>query len=119
MKKLLSLVLAVAMLVMSGAAFAEGLTYASDGLYVYNPDYDYMATDCNSWPLVEEGESLTLSVFTHMEDAHPTDPHDLHFWQWLEAETGVTFQIEQVLDSALSERKNLLFASAEIGRAHV
>ena len=114
MKKLLCLVLAFAMLAMSGAALAEGLTYASDGLYQYNPDYDYMATDCNSWPLVAEGESLTLTVFTHMEDAHPTDPHDLWFWNWLEAQTGVTFEIEQVLDSALSERKNLLFASADL-----
>ena len=32
MKKLLSLILAFAMLAMSGAALAEGLTYASDGL---------------------------------------------------------------------------------------
>ena len=69
MKKLLCLVLAVAMLMMSGAAFAEGLTYASDGLYQYNPDYDYMATDCNSWPLVEDGESVTLTVMCYTPDA--------------------------------------------------
>ena len=114
MKKLLCLVLAVAMLMMSGAAFAEGLTYASDGLYQYNPDYDYMATDCNSWPLVEDGESVTLTVMCYTPDAYPTDPHSVWFWNWLEAQTGVKFDIDQVLESALSERKSLMFASAEL-----
>ncbi len=114
MKKLLCLVLAIAMLVMSGAALAEGLTYATDGLYVYNPNYDFMATDCNSWPLVEDGEEVTLKVMVYTQDAYPTDPHDIWFWNWLEAETGVKFEIEQVLESALTERKSLMFASQEL-----
>ena len=74
MKKLLSLVLAIAMLVMSGAALAEGLTYASDGFGVFNPSYDFMETDCNSWPLVAEGENVQITVLTYMDDAYSTDP---------------------------------------------
>lgn len=114
MKKLLCLVLSLAMLVaMSGVAMAE-LTYATDGLYQYNPDYDFMATDCNSWPLVEDGEEVTLKVMCYTPDAYPTDPHSIHFWQWLEKETGVKFEIDQVLESALSERKSLMFASGDL-----
>jgi len=114
MKKLLCLVLAIAMLVMSGAALADGLTYASDGLYEFNPSYDFMATDCNSWPLVEDGEEVTLKVMVYTQDAYPTDPHSIWFWNWLEAETGVKFEIEQVLETALTERKSLMFASGDL-----
>ena len=114
MKKLLCLVLAIAMLVMSGAALAEGLTYASDGLYEFNPSYDFMATDCNSWPLVEDGEEVTLKVMVYTQDAYPTDPHSIWWWQWLEKYTGVKFEVEQVLESALKERKSLMFASQEL-----
>ena len=114
MKKLLSLVLAIAMLMMSGAALAEGLTYATDGLYVYNPDYDIMATDCNSWPIVAEGETVKISVLTYMDDSYSTDPEDLWFWQWAQAESGIDFEIEQVLNSALDQRQSLMFASAEL-----
>lgn len=114
MKKLLSLVLAIAMLVMSGAALAEGLTYASDGFGVYNPSYDFMETDCNSWPLVAEGENVQISVLTYMDDAYSTDPETTQFWTWAQEETGVDFVIEQVLNSALTQRKSLMFASAEL-----
>ncbi|MBQ3078983.1 MAG: extracellular solute-binding protein [Clostridia bacterium] len=113
MKKLLCMVMAIAML-LSGAALAEGLTYASDGLFVFNPSYDYMETDCNSWPLVKEGEEITLSVLCYTDDAYPTPPYDVFFWNWLTAETGIKFEVEQVLQSALNERKSLMFASAEL-----
>ena len=114
MKKLLSLVLAIAMLMMSGAALAEGLTYASDGIGVFNPDYDFMETDSNSWPLVAEGETVQISVLTYMDDSYSTDPETMQFWTWVQEETGVDFVIEQVLNSALSQRKSLMFASAEL-----
>ena len=114
MKKLLSLVLAVAMLLSCGAALAEGLTYASDGIGVFNPSYDFMETDSNSWPLVAEGETVQLTVMTYMDDAYSTDPETTQFWTWVQEETGVDFVIEQVLSSALSERKNLMFASCEL-----
>ena len=114
MKKLLSLVLAVAMLLSCGAAMAEGLTYASDGIGVFNPSYDFMETDCNSWPLVAEGETVQISVMTYLTDSYSTDPETTQFWTWAQEETGVDFVIEQVLESALSERKNLMFASCEL-----
>ena len=113
MKKLLCLVLA-AMMLLGSVAMAEGLTYATDGIGVFNPSYDFMETDCNSWPLVEDGEKVQITVMTSMDDAYSTDPETTHFWTWVQEETGVDFVIEQILNSALTQRKSLMFASAEL-----
>ena len=113
MKKLLCLVLA-AMMLLGSVAMAEGLTYASDGIGVFNPSYDFMETDCNSWPLVAEGENVQISVMTYLTDSYSTDPETTQFWTWAQEETGVDFVIEQVLESALDQRKSLMFASADL-----
>lgn len=103
MKKLISCILAVMML-LSASAIAE-----TAGTIIEDKDYDVIANH-SQYPLVTDG-SVTLTVAVPMDDAYATDDADTWFWPWWSEVTGIKFEVEQILKSGLTERKNLMFAS--------
>jgi len=98
MKKLLSLVLALAMLLTSAAALAEIPDYVNtDGMY----------------PAVKEGtKDITISLLTTRNSTATNDVEDVWFFQWLAEAMGVNFELEQTLET--KERISLMFAADEV-----
>ena len=98
MKKLLALVLALAMLLTSAAALAEIPDYVNtDGMY----------------PAVKEGtKDITISLLTTRNSTATNDVEDVWFFQWLAEAMGVNFELEQTLET--KERISLMFAADEV-----
>jgi putative aldouronate transport system substrate-binding protein len=71
-------------------------------------------TDYSQYPLVKEGESLSVSVATPRSVANGSDPESTWFWIWSKEATGIDFQVEQILATAVEERKSLMFASGDL-----
>lgn len=93
MKKLVSMFLVLSLL-LSVAAFAEELPI-SQGTY----------------PIVAAGENVTIKVGVVRHATYGGDPEDLWLWNYLEQLTGINFEFETVIDSALTEQKNLKFGT--------
>ncbi len=98
MKKILSMVLALALALTSASALAA-----------YNDHTDY-----SQFPLVKDGESLTVKVATIRSEKYGKDPEDQWFWIWSKQVTGVDFEVDQILSTAKEERKSLMFASGDL-----
>ena len=98
MKKLLSLILALAMLLTSAAALAEIPDYVNtDGMY----------------PAVKDGaKDITISPLTTRNSTATNDVEDVWFFQWLAEAMGVNFELEQTLET--KERISLMFAADEV-----
>ena len=92
-RKLIALTLAL-MLTLSASALA----------------WDYH--DFCQYPLADG--DVTVSVITLRNDVSGADVEGIWFWKWISQATGINFEVEQVLNSALNERKNLLFASGDL-----
>ena len=106
MKKALSWLLALCLLLI-GAAFAEDFDLTDiNG----NTVQDYR--DFSQYPLSDG--SVTLRIITQRSDTYGIDAKDIWFWNWIQRVSGVKLDIEQVLNSALADRKTLLLASGDL-----
>ena len=97
MRKVLCLLLAVVMMASCVPALAE-----------WNDHTDYV-----DWPLVKDG-SVTVSVYTKRDETYGLNPEDMWFWNFSEQTSGIKFQVEQILSSAIDERKGMMFASNDL-----
>lgn len=98
MKKWMSCLLAAVLLILPMGALAD-----------YNDHTDYV-----DWPLVPEGEEMTVRVATVRSEQYGKDPEDQWFWIWSEETSGIDFDVGQVLTTAVEERKSLMFASGDL-----
>ncbi|MGI6691037.1 MAG: extracellular solute-binding protein [Christensenellales bacterium] len=106
MKKVFPLLLALCILLMS-MAFAEEMDLTDiNG----NTVQDYR--DFSQYPLSDGSESLRIAVIR--SDTYGIDAKDIWFWNWIEKVSGVKMEVEQVLDSALNDRKVLMLASGDL-----
>ena len=104
MKKLLSLVLAAMMLLsMASVSLAEeGRNF-----------YDYH--DYSQFPLGDGTEGApTISVAVRSDPTYSSPAWETWFWPWMKQASGLNFEIEQVLSTAISERKNVMFLSEDL-----
>ena len=99
MKKLLSLVLALAMFLSVSTAFAEEIP-------------DYVNTE-GMYPAVKEGgPDVTVSILTTRNSTATNDIEDVWFFRYLADVMNVEFELEQTLDT--NQRISLMFASDEV-----
>jgi putative aldouronate transport system substrate-binding protein len=68
----------------------------------------------NTFPIVKPGENITLTVATVYNSALGGRTEDLWFWKFAKEKMNINFQVEQIMDSAAQERKNLMFASGDL-----
>jgi putative aldouronate transport system substrate-binding protein len=68
----------------------------------------------NTFPVVKPGENITLTVATVYNSALGGKTEDLWFWKFAKEKMNINFQVEQIMDSAARERKNLMFASGDL-----
>ena len=97
MKKLLALVLSLAMLLTSAAALAE--------------IPDYVNTD-SMYPAVKDGKDVSISILTTRNSTATNDIEDVWFFQWLAEAMDVELELEQTLET--QERISLMFAADEV-----
>lgn len=93
MKRLLSLILAIVMIAILCAAYAEP---------------DYLNAE-SRFPIVVDGQKQVLSIAT-VVTAGVADMEDLWFWKWCDEKLNIQFEIETIDPSAVSEKINLMFA---------
>ncbi len=98
MRRILGLLLVLSMVLTATAGYA-----------LYNDHTDY-----SQFPLVKEGESVSISVASKRSEKYGNDPDKTWFWIWSKAVTGIDFKVEQILTTAVAERKSLMFASGDI-----
>lgn len=103
MKKLFCMLLAM-MLVLGTVAMAEPVAE-------FDPDFDIVG-EWSQYP-VANGD-VTIKVMLPVNDATVVEADQKWFWTWWPQASGVNFEVEQVLSSGLGERKNLMFASADL-----
>lgn len=100
MKKTLSLLLVFAMLLgVCSAAFAET---------------EWLPISDGTYPIVPEGESVTIRVGIVKNGTWGGDPENLWLWNYLSKLMNINFEFTVVLDAAVTERKNLMFAANEL-----
>lgn len=97
MRKLVALLVSIVLVLSSVSVMAA-----------YNDHTDYV-----DWPLVTDG-SLTVSVTTSRNETYGVDAKDMWFWQWSEQSSGIKFDVEQIPESSIDEKKSLMFASGEL-----
>ncbi|HBP39016.1 MAG TPA: hypothetical protein DD640_09820 [Clostridiales bacterium] len=67
------------------------------------------------YPLVNEGEDITIKVATTQADGYGTsNPDDYWFFAWIQQKMNLTFEIEMIQGSAWAERKPLMFAGGDL-----
>lgn len=98
MKRLFSLLLAMALLAGCAPALAQD---ALDTYTYWEPN----------WPIVKEGETLNVSVATSVNSSYYKSPDETWFWRWSEEATGIDFDVRQITAEAMDEQRNLMFAS--------
>lgn len=72
--------------------------------------YDYH--DYSQFPLADG--DMTFSLAVRRDANYGADWDKTWFWNWMTQASGLNFEIEQVLSSAIGERKNLIFAANEL-----
>lgn len=98
MKKLFPVLLALLLVFGSISALAD-----------YNDHTDYV-----DWPIIKDGEKLTVTVAAKRSEQYGKDPDQQWFWVWSEEKSGIDFEVEQILSTAIEERKSLMFASGDL-----
>lgn len=105
MKKTLSLLLVIALLLsLAPMALAEeGRNF-----------YDYH--DYSQFPLGNGSEdaSNTISVAVRKDPTYGADTWNTWFWPWMKQASQLNFEVEQVLSTAIGDRKNLMFVSGDL-----
>ncbi len=89
--------LALALMLLSASALAA------------DPDF----RDYSQFPLCEDG-SVKLTVMVPLNDTYGIPAEEMWFYNWWEYATGIDFEIEQISQSALKERKQIILASGEL-----
>ena len=74
---------------------------------------DYLNLD-SFRPIVKEGEEVTLKVITKRESIATSDISENWFVKFIEKELNIHLDIEEVSDSTVNERKNLMLASNDL-----
>lgn len=100
MKKCLSLLLALMMLLS-----ACSLAFAED---------EKLPISEGAYPIVPDGETVTIKLGIIKHSTMGGDPENLWLWNYLSKLTNIQFEFTTVLDSALTERKNLMFAADDL-----
>jgi putative aldouronate transport system substrate-binding protein len=68
----------------------------------------------NTYPIVKQGENVTLKILTATHPQFGGKTEDLFFWRWVDHKLNIKVSVEQVLTTAMPERKALLFASGDL-----
>lgn len=68
----------------------------------------------SEYPIIKDGENVTLSVATVYNSSQGGKTEDMWFWKWCEKKMNVNLEVEQIMDTAIAEKKNLLLASGEL-----
>ena len=74
---------------------------------------DYLNLD-GYFPIVKEGEDVTLKITIVDRPDLSEDPMDRHFWQLVEQKMNIDVEIEQISNEGAAEYINMLFASDEL-----
>ncbi len=74
---------------------------------------DYLNLD-SEFPIVKEGEKVTITITQVYNSALGGRTEDIWFWKFASEKMNITFDVEQIMDSAAPERKNLMFASGDL-----
>ncbi|MBE5770854.1 MAG: extracellular solute-binding protein [Clostridiales bacterium] len=102
MKKLFSVLLAACLLLsVCAGALAEDKKVIDHTAY-------------SQFPLVEEGEKLTITVAHIRDAAYGMDVEDMWFWTWAEKVTGIDFEVQQILSSSKGDLLPLMFAGGDV-----
>ena len=72
------------------------------------------SSDYSQFPLVKEGEKLTITVAHIRDAAYGVDVEDMWFWTWAEKVTGIDFQVQQILSSSRADLLPLMFAGGDV-----
>lgn len=74
--------------------------------------YDY--TDYRAHSQFPLSKDTPLRLAVRRDDTYGADWDKTWFWNWMMDKSGLEFEIEQVLASAYTERKSLMFASGNL-----
>ncbi|MBQ6803610.1 MAG: hypothetical protein IJP04_03035, partial [Clostridia bacterium] len=102
MKKFCSLILVVSLLLsVCAGALAEDKKVIDHSAY-------------SQFPLVEEGEEMTITV-AHIRDAsYGVEVEDMWFWAWAEYATGIDFEVTQIMSNSKGNLIPLMFAGGDV-----
>lgn len=102
MKKLFSILLAACLLLsVCAGALAEDKKVIDHAAY-------------SQFPLVKDGEKLTITVAHIRDAAYGVDVEKMWFWNWAEAVTGVDFEVQQILSNSKGDLLPLMFAGGDV-----
>ena len=65
-------------------------------------------------PIVKPGHTVTLSFLAPMDDDYGGKTEDLWFWEYVRRIMNIQVSVEQVLESAIEQRRALLFAAGNL-----
>ena len=74
---------------------------------------DYLNTDLD-YPVVAEGTDITIRVLAEQHDTYGRDVDSVWFWKWATERMNIKFDVTLVPWAQLTERKNLMFAAADL-----
>jgi len=74
---------------------------------------DYLNLD-GYFPIVKEGEEVTLNITIIGANTLSEDPMDRYFWQLVEQKMNINVEIEQINSAEAGSYINMLFASDEL-----
>lgn len=77
--------------------------------YAISTDYQ----DWTSWPVTDEDITVTIAIKVN-NDAADCYPMEGWLWPWISEKSGLNFEFEGILNSALSEKKSLMFAADDL-----
>ena len=79
-----------------------------------SPYPDYLNLD-SYYPLVKEGNDITIKVATLQADGYGTsNPDDYWFFAWIQQKMNITFDTTMIPVSSWEERKPLMFAGGDL-----
>ena len=102
MKKLFSILLVACLLMSVCAGAMAEITTPVDH------------TSFSQFPLVKEGEKLTITVAHIRDAAYGMDVEDMWFWNWAEYATGIDFEVQQILSNSKGDLLPLMFAGGDV-----
>ena len=108
MKRIVSILLAMALLLSVGSVLAENVSEYSQSIDL-SVDYPVFFQKDITFPLVDE--PMTVSVMFPRNANHPEDFSNIWWTKHVAELTGITFDFTLVEDSVWEERKNLAFMS--------